>query len=163
MGLILDSSVAIAAERRGDTVQAFLQPVTDTAGDQEAALPPVLPRGRPSLLPHTRRGGCILRCARTPWYPRCRGTNLSAEQVMTRLSLEIELPDTLAKQAKEAGLLEPDAVERMVREALLARRVESLAQARDVLAANRLPPMTPEEIQAEIDAYRSEVRRAARP
>jgi hypothetical protein len=88
---------------------------------------------------------------------------LSAEQVMTRLSLEIELPDRLAKQAKEAGLLEPDAVVRMVREALLARRVESLAQAREVLAANPLPPMTPEEIQAEIDAYRSEVRRAARP
>lgn len=38
MGLILDSSVAIAAERRGDTVQAFLQRVIDTAGDQEAAL-----------------------------------------------------------------------------------------------------------------------------
>ena len=38
MGLILDSSVAIAAERRGDTVQAFLQRVLDTAGDQEAAL-----------------------------------------------------------------------------------------------------------------------------
>jgi hypothetical protein len=32
---------------------------------------------------------------------------------------------TLARQAKEAGLLEPDAVERMVREALLARRVEA--------------------------------------
>jgi len=140
VGLILDSSVAIAAERRGDTVQAFLQRVIDTAGDQEAALSPVLPR--PSLLPHTRRGGCILRCVRTPWCPRCRGTNLSVKQVMTRLSLEIELPDTLAKQAQEAGLLEPDAVERMVREALLARRVESLAQARDVLAANPLPPMT---------------------
>ena len=38
MGLILDSSVAIAAERRGDTVEAFLQRVIDTAGDQEAAL-----------------------------------------------------------------------------------------------------------------------------
>ena len=38
MGLILDSSVAIAAERRGDTVQAFLQRVIDAAGDQEAAL-----------------------------------------------------------------------------------------------------------------------------
>ena len=38
MGLILDSSVAIAAERRGDTVQAFLERVIDTAGDQEAAL-----------------------------------------------------------------------------------------------------------------------------
>lgn len=82
---------------------------------------------------------------------------------MIRLSLEIELPDTLARQAKEAGLLESDAVERMVREALLARRVESLAQARRVLAVNPLPPMTPEEIQAEIDAYRADVRRAARP
>ena len=41
MGLILDSSVVIAAERRGDTVQAFLQRVIDTAGDQEAALSPV--------------------------------------------------------------------------------------------------------------------------
>lgn len=38
MGLILDSSVAIAAERRGDTVPAFLQRVIDTGGDQEAAL-----------------------------------------------------------------------------------------------------------------------------
>ena len=38
MGLILDSSVAIAAERRGDTVQAFLQRVIDKAGDQDAAL-----------------------------------------------------------------------------------------------------------------------------
>lgn len=38
MGLILDSSVAIAAERRGDTVQDFLQRVVDTTGDQEAAL-----------------------------------------------------------------------------------------------------------------------------
>ncbi len=38
MGLILDSSIAIAAERRGDTVQVFLERIIDTAGDQEAAL-----------------------------------------------------------------------------------------------------------------------------
>ena len=38
MGLILDSSVAIAAEGRGGTVQAFLQRAIATAGDQEAAL-----------------------------------------------------------------------------------------------------------------------------
>jgi hypothetical protein len=88
---------------------------------------------------------------------------VSTEQAMTRLNLQIELPDALATQAKEAGLLEPDAVERMVREALLARRVDSLAEAREVLAANPLPPMTPEEIQAEIDAYRADVRRAAGP
>jgi hypothetical protein len=82
---------------------------------------------------------------------------------MTRVNVEIELPDMLAKQAKKAGLLEPEALERMVRKALLARRVEGLAEAREVLAANPLPPMTLEEIQAEIDAYRADVGRAARP
>ncbi len=82
---------------------------------------------------------------------------------MTRLNLEIVLPDTLAEQAREAGLLEPTAVEEMVRKALLAKRAERLADARKVLSANPLPPMTSEEIQAEIDAYRSDVRRAARP
>jgi hypothetical protein len=66
-------------------------------------------------------------------------------------------------EAKKAGLLEPEALQRLVREALLARRVESLAEAREVLAANPLPPVTPEEIQAEIDAFRADVRRAARP
>jgi hypothetical protein len=82
---------------------------------------------------------------------------------MTRLNLEIVLPDALAEQARQAGLLEPAAVEDMVRRALLAKRLETLAHARTTLATNPLPPMTPEEIQAEIDAYRSEARRAARP
>jgi hypothetical protein len=40
VGLILDSSVAIAAERRGDTVQAFLQRVIDAASNQEPLYPP---------------------------------------------------------------------------------------------------------------------------
>ena len=38
MGLILDSSVVIAAERRGDTVERLIQRIVDTTGDQEAAL-----------------------------------------------------------------------------------------------------------------------------
>jgi hypothetical protein len=80
-----------------------------------------------------------------------------------KVNVEIELPETLATQAKKAGLLEPEALKRMLREALLARRVEDLAQARAVLAATTLPPMTPEEIQAQIDAYRADVRREARP
>jgi hypothetical protein len=37
VGLILDSSVAIAAERRGDTVQVLLQRALDATGAQEAA------------------------------------------------------------------------------------------------------------------------------
>jgi tRNA(fMet)-specific endonuclease VapC len=38
MGVILDSSVVIAAERRGDTPEQLIQQVIDSAGNQEAAL-----------------------------------------------------------------------------------------------------------------------------
>jgi predicted nucleic acid-binding protein len=38
MGLILDSSVIIAAERRGDTVEQFFERVVKATGDQDAAL-----------------------------------------------------------------------------------------------------------------------------
>jgi len=38
MGLILDSSVAIAAERRGDNVTQLLKKIAATAGNQEAVL-----------------------------------------------------------------------------------------------------------------------------
>jgi len=80
---------------------------------------------------------------------------------MTTLQVKLELPDPLAKEAQAAGLLAPEQLVRMLREALRAKRVEKLAAAREVLAANPLPPMTTEEIQTEIDAYRAEVRRAA--
>lgn len=38
MGLILDSSVVIAAERRGETVRQFVERVVSATGDQDAAL-----------------------------------------------------------------------------------------------------------------------------
>jgi len=38
VGLILDSSVVIAAERRGDTVEKLIEWVVSVAGDQDAAL-----------------------------------------------------------------------------------------------------------------------------
>lgn len=38
MGLILDSSVIIAAERRGETVESLLERIISTTGDQDAAL-----------------------------------------------------------------------------------------------------------------------------
>ena len=38
MGLILDSSVVIAAERRGETVEQLIERLIQSAGDQEAAL-----------------------------------------------------------------------------------------------------------------------------
>src|ERR1017187_6578116 len=38
MGLILDSSVVIAAERCGDTVEQLIKRIVNRTGDQEAAL-----------------------------------------------------------------------------------------------------------------------------
>jgi hypothetical protein len=38
MGLILDSSVVIAAERRDDTVEQLIEQIVNRIGDQEAAL-----------------------------------------------------------------------------------------------------------------------------
>lgn len=38
MGLILDSSVVIAAERRGETVEKFIEQLIAVTGDQEVAL-----------------------------------------------------------------------------------------------------------------------------
>ena len=38
MGLILDSSIVIAAERRGDTVEQLIERIVTATGDKEAAL-----------------------------------------------------------------------------------------------------------------------------
>jgi predicted nucleic acid-binding protein len=38
MGLILDSSLVIAAERRGDTVEQLIARIIGSTGDQDAAL-----------------------------------------------------------------------------------------------------------------------------
>ncbi len=38
MGLILDSSIVIAAERGGDTVEQLIERVVKLGGDQDAAL-----------------------------------------------------------------------------------------------------------------------------
>jgi len=38
MGIILDSSIVIASERRGDTVAELIERVIRSVGDQDAAL-----------------------------------------------------------------------------------------------------------------------------
>ena len=76
-------------------------------------------------------------------------------------TVQITLPDQLAQEAQRAGLHAPEKVEPMLRERLRAGRIDRLAHARRKLVAEPLPAMTPEEIQAEIDAHRADVRRAA--
>jgi hypothetical protein len=76
-------------------------------------------------------------------------------------SLEISLPDDIAQAAAREGLLAPEALEQLLRERLRTLRVARLDAARARLDGAPVAPMTAEEIQAEIDAYRAEQRRAA--
>jgi hypothetical protein len=80
---------------------------------------------------------------------------------MTTLEVKLDLPDSLANEARQAGLLAPEELVRLLREALRARRVERLTAVRETLTPNPLPSMTPGEIQTEIDSYRAQVRRAS--
>lgn len=75
---------------------------------------------------------------------------------MTKLT--VTLPDDLAREAGTAGLLAPDALERLLRDAVRQRAIEELKQAMSRMAAVEGPVMTPEEIQEEIRAARAERR-----
>ena len=77
-------------------------------------------------------------------------------------TVQITLPDTLAEEATQAGLLAPEKIERILRERLREERIDRMKAARAALAAAPLAPMTPLEISAEIDAYRNRQRRAGR-
>lgn len=75
-------------------------------------------------------------------------------------NLQITLPDALAREAVSAGLLAPPVLERILREQLRKDRIDRMKSARAALAAEPLAPMTPEEISAEIGAYRAAQRHA---
>ena len=75
---------------------------------------------------------------------------------MTTLELKLDLPDRLAQDAAQMGLLEPDKLQTLLREAVRDRRIAQLAEARARVAAAGIAPMSMEEIQAEVDAYRAE-------
>ena len=76
-------------------------------------------------------------------------------------TLTIDLPDNLVKEAKNAGLLAPDAIEAMLRETLRRRAVNGLFTAADKLAAADFPPMTMDEIQEEVNAVRAQKKQRA--
>ncbi len=76
-------------------------------------------------------------------------------------TLEITLPDELARMAQAAGLLNSESIEKLLREQLRKQAGQELRAMMDKLSADGTPPMTEEEVQAEIDAYRAE-RRAQR-
>ena len=74
------------------------------------------------------------------------------------LELKLDLTESLALEAKNKGLLEPPAVERMLRAELKRNRVDQLFAAADRLAAQNLPSLTEAEVETEIQAARTQRR-----
>jgi hypothetical protein len=74
---------------------------------------------------------------------------------MTRI--QIDLPDATAQAARDAGLLTPEALLRLLSDALRRRQAaDALLSVVDRVAAAGIPPMTMEEINAEVKATRAE-------
>ena len=75
-------------------------------------------------------------------------------------TVEIELPEATAQAAKAAGLLTPQALDRLLSNALRKREaLQSLRSIAGDVAAAGIAPMTMEEIDTEVKAVRA-VRRA---
>lgn len=71
--------------------------------------------------------------------------------------IQIDLPDATAQAARDAGLLTPEALLRLLRDALRRRQAaDALLSVADRVAAAVIPPMTMKEINAEVKAARAE-------
>ena len=76
-------------------------------------------------------------------------------------TLTIDLPDNIAKEAKDAGLLAPEALAQLLKDAVRHQAGRRLLDVAQRLQAAGIPPMSDEEIVAEVKAIRAE-RRARR-
>jgi len=76
-------------------------------------------------------------------------------------TIQIELPDATAQAARDAGLLTTQALERLLNDALRRKGVNELFEKMDELADANFPPLTMDEVQAEVNAVRAERRTRA--
>lgn len=72
-------------------------------------------------------------------------------------TLQIELPDDTARAAQAAGLLTPQALDRLLNEALRKREAaNALLSIADRVGAAGIPEMSMQEVDAEVKAARAE-------
>ncbi len=77
-------------------------------------------------------------------------------------TIQIELPDATANAARDAGLLTPQALERLINDALRRKQAaDSLLSIAERVAAAGIPPMSMDEINAELKAARAERKQRA--
>lgn len=69
-------------------------------------------------------------------------------------TVQITLPDELAQRAKDAGLLSDESIQKLLEEAVRREAGRRLLVVAEQLHAAGIPPMSDEEIQAEVDAVR---------
>ncbi len=84
---------------------------------------------------------------------------------MTELELKLSLPDQLANQAKAAGLLTSESIERLVRDAIRKAAAQRLVEFAKRLRELGTPEVAEADLEAELKAVRAELRevRARRP
>jgi hypothetical protein len=83
---------------------------------------------------------------------------MDQKEATVRLDVRLTLSDSLAREAKASGLLEPGSLEMLLRSELKRRRVDRLFAAADRLASLPPPPLTEEEVESEIQAVRAQRR-----
>ena len=74
---------------------------------------------------------------------------------MRHVEIDLVLPDSVAEEAEEAGLLNSESLERLLREEVRRLRIQRLFEAADQLAALDGRPPTEAEIEEEIAAART--------
>jgi len=79
---------------------------------------------------------------------------------MTELELKLSLPDQLATQAKAAGLLTSEAIERLVRQAIRKAATQRFTEIGERLRESGGVEITPAELESELEAVRAELREA---
>ena len=75
--------------------------------------------------------------------------------------LKLTLPDSLARDARKAGLLTPKAIGELLRAAMRRRAARAFLSNAPRVALAKIPPMSADKIQAEIDAVRQASRERA--
>ena len=74
---------------------------------------------------------------------------------MTILEIKLNLPDQIALEAQRAGLLSGQAIERLIEEAVRREAGKKLLDAMQRLREANVPPLTEDEINAEVKAVRA--------
>jgi cytochrome P450 len=77
-----------------------------------------------------------------------------------KLKLNLNLPDQILQEAQRAGLLTEQAIERLIEQAVRLEAGKQLLEAMQRLREANVPPLTEEEIEAEVQAVRAAQRAA---